>query len=142
MKNILKKQSGQALVEFLFVFFVFMAFILYTLQLTMLGNAKFMLNAAAYAACRKYVVTYSKEDAWTKAEEYIAPVYKTSMVITGIKLTHDNVQVSSAPEYGEEIMLELDVRYKIMPLPLIKMFFKHHTGNYIALRSTCTMTME
>jgi hypothetical protein len=134
--------KGQTLVETLFIGLILLAILFFIIQLSLLGNAKLMLNTAAYAACRKYVVTYSKDKAMEKARHFLEPALGRDIEVSDIKLYSQGRQVSSAPEYGKPIELHLEVYYAIMPMPLVLQFFPDRKENKIMMKARCAMTME
>ena len=54
------RQCGQALIELLFIFLIFMAIVYLTIQFSLIANARSMLNLATYAAAREYAVSYDR----------------------------------------------------------------------------------
>lgn len=134
--------KGQTAVEFLLIVLMLLGIIFFVIQLSLMGNAKLMLNAAAYAACRKYVVTYSKNDAIEKAKQFLEPALGRDISVYDIKLYSDGRSISRAPEYGKPIELQLEAYYAIMPMPLVMQFFPNRQGNKILMKARCAMTME
>jgi len=139
---ILFNNKGQTVVEFLLIVLILLGIIFFVIQLSLMGNAKLMLNTAAYAACRKYVVTYSKNDAIEKARQFLEPALGRDISVHDIKLYSDGRQVSKAPKYGKPIELRLEAYYAIMPMPLVMQFFPNRQGNKIMMKARCAMTME
>jgi len=129
---LLKNNRGQALVEFIFIFLVFLSIFLGVLQLTIFANIKAMSNAAVYAACRQYVVTYKKGDTTAVVLMYLAPLYKIKSII-GHKLDLDP---DKDPGFGEKVKATLTVYTAPWYLPV---FLLPNMGKIV---TTCSMTME
>lgn len=131
MRN-LKSQSGQALVEFVCIFLIFCSIILGVLHLTIFANVKAMANAAVYAACRKFTVTYNKSDAYTAAGYYLAPLIK----IGAVNAYYLKFEPDGDPGFANKINATLTVNLVPWYLPV---FLAPYLGK---VETTCSMTME
>jgi hypothetical protein len=129
------------MIEFLFVFLMFVGIIFLTLQFTLIANARSMLNLATYAAARDYAVNYSSGSAYAAAGVYMEPL------LPGVgsgDITAFYLSIPDDPGFGNQFTIKTTAPYKLMPLPVVQEFFgfvAEHTG-YIELKSSCSMTME
>jgi hypothetical protein len=92
-----------------------------------------MSNAAVYAACRQYVVSYKKSDADTAVLVYLAPLLK----IKGIIYYSLKFDPAKDPGFGEKVKATLTVKTAPWFLPVFIIPIPFYN-----IESTCTMTME
>jgi Flp pilus assembly protein TadG len=147
VKSILRKklgarsESGQAMVEFLFIFILFTAIIFFVLQLTVIANAKSLLNLATYTAAREYITSHSTGMAQAAAATYMNPFLPGvgNGEVLWVRIT---TEPSGTPSFGRQITVTGTAYYKLQ-MPIVRRFFgvDGYIG-YIPLKSKCTMTME
>jgi hypothetical protein len=137
----LRSQSGQAMVEFLFIFILFTAIVFFILQITVIANVKSMLNLATYSAAREYIVSHSSTKAQIAAATYMAPFLPGvgNGEVLWVRITTDP---SGIPSFGRQITFTGTAYYKLQ-MPIVRRYFgvDGYLG-YIPLKSACTMTME
>ncbi len=115
LSSILKaKRKGQALVEFVMVFMIFLVCILFAIELTNVYRAKSMLNLATFLSARSYAV--SKD---TSLAQQVAQTYLKGTAFGDVPTP---TLSSYSPSYGDTFTLTLSIEY--MPLvPLVGQFF-------------------
>ena len=130
---------GQALIEFIFVFMLFNVMVFAAIQLSLVANAKSMLNLATYAACREYAVTYSKNKARLAASVQLKPIMNELDPLMGYFRV--NFKPDNDPGFGKKVQTTVTVFYK--PMPLVKKLYPLvFGGRSVKLKSSCSMTME
>lgn len=130
----LRSNSGQALVEFIFIFLIFFSLFWMVLQIYWMANVKQMTNVAAHAACRTYVTTYSRDKAKEAALVYL------SREFLNMNIYWFNIEYSPEgdPGFGNKMKVKVKVRYRPVMLPLPKFMFP----KFLTFTSSCSMMME
>lgn len=132
MNKILQKQnSGQALVEFVFVFLIFFTIILAILHLGLMSISKSLTNLAAYSACREYVVTYDRGKAHAAAAFYLTPLVKQNFISRNWVFNVDR-----DPGFGRKITTVIKTKYNSVIFPI-----KRQEKDF-NMEARCAMTME
>lgn len=123
--------TGQALIEFVFVFLIFFAIFLAILQIGFMSISKSLLNLAAYSACREYVVTYDRNKALQAAQYYLIPAEKQGFIkgLTYSSFSPDN-------GFGSKAVVVLKTTYNMLGLPDMTV------QTIFPMESHCVMTME
>jgi len=108
------------MIEFLYIFLMFVGIVFLSLQFTQIANAQAMLNLGTYAAARDYAVNYSSGTANVAANTYMAPLLPGvgSGDVYGVY-----VSLPSDPGFGHQFEAKSRAGFKLMPLPVIREFF-------------------
>ena len=130
-KKLRKSESGQALVEFVLVFLVFITIFLAIIHLGFMSISKSLTNLAAYSACREYVVTYDSGKARRAAEYYLNPLVRQKFIPNNWSLAIDGNN-----NFGRQIITKIKTKYNPVVLPIV------HGKQGFNMESHCTMTME
>jgi len=123
-------QSGQTLVEFIFVFLILFAIFLAIIHIGFMSISKSMLNLAAYSACREYVVTQNQYKSIQAAQHYFSPIQKQGFA--------GPLDISFSPDggFGSKALVVLKSRYNMPGLPGTV------TETVFPMESHCVMSME
>jgi hypothetical protein len=130
-----RRRSGQAMVELLFILVGFMTIVLFVLQLSLIANARSLLNVATYAAARDYAVHRSRPSALGVAKYY-------SLVGAGLPVANIRISPSNA-KFGSKVKVTLTAVYPLR-IPLVRQYFGFISERVglITLNSTVDFTME
>jgi len=130
-KKKISPNSGQALVEFVFVFLIFFALFLAIIHIGFMTISKSLLNLATYSACREYVVTYNQNKSLQAANFYLEPLKKQGFIkgLTYSSFSKDN-------GFGTKSTVVLKADYSLFGLPEMTV------QKIFPMESHCVMTME
>ena len=145
MKANSKSNSGQSLVEFIFIFMIFIAFILVTIQFTLIANARSVLNVAAYMGCRGQTTSPRAKLINPPEKKVLGPIWNDLEATSGFTNTYYDMRFS--PErnvsFGDKITCTVTIHYRLMPLGIVKHFFTlSPSGKSIVLKASCTSFQE
>jgi hypothetical protein len=122
------------MVELLFILIGFMTIVMFVLQLSLIANARSVLNVATYAAARDYAVNYSRPRAIAAANYY-------SLAGAGLPVT---IRISpSNAKFGSKVKVTSTALYPLR-IPLVRQYFGFISGRVglITLKSSVDFTME
>ena len=135
--------KGQALVEFIFIFLLFISLVFITLQITLIANAKSILNVAAYVSCRG--ASHFYEGRLSTPEGKILKSIRGDLEPFGNK-GYYNIDFYPSPfraKFGDKITSTITIYYKLMPLPIVRQFFHlSPSKKSIVLKASCTSLRE
>lgn len=123
-------RKGQALIEFIFICFIFYSFIFVTLNLALIINAKLMLNAASFIAARDFAVNRSDTSARNRASTFLKDVGLT-------RIANFNYVRKGGEKFGAFTNITVELLHKNFPLEIVTDFFgeaTHLEGTALTLR--------
>src|SRR5262245_12547820 len=111
IKKLRRSESGQAMVEFLFIALLFISIGLLTFQFLRIANANCLVNNAAYSACRDFIVNYEESSAEEAASVYMLPfLYETG----GGDILVYEVNIPEDPGFGRQCDVDVTAQFKLL----------------------------